>query len=195
MKASRRVLVAIANGSEEIEAMSIIGTLVRAEAQVKVGKVYEEGEEQGNLKVLLSRGVKLIADLGITDETQDDDYDAIVLPGGIGGAQNFHDSDIFVSLIRSHFEKGKLLGAICASPAFVLEPHGFLEGRDATCYPALSEKLSNRSKAEQRVVISDNLITGNGPGSAIDFSLALVEHLYDKEKAQEVALSMATTYD
>lgn len=88
-----------------------------------------------------------------------------------------------------------MYAAICATPALALEPNGLLEGRDATCFPKLADKLSNKTKAEQAVVVSDNLITGNGPGSAIQFSLTIVEYLYNKEKAQSVALSMATTYE
>ena len=76
-----------------------------------------------------------------------------------------------------------------------LEPNGLLEGYDATCYPKLAENLSNQSKATQAVVVSDNLITGNGPGSALKFALTIVENLWDKEKALEVADLLATTYE
>mmetsp|Transcript_6563 Transcript_6563/g.5641 ORF Transcript_6563/g.5641 Transcript_6563/m.5641 type:complete len:144 (+) Transcript_6563:180-611(+) len=138
----------------------------------------------------MSRGVKLVADFGISENTLDENYDAIILPGGIKGAENFSKNETFISILKNHFNQGRLLAAICASPALVLEPHGFLEEKDATAYPALVEKLSNQSKASERVVLSDNLITGNGPGSSLEFCLAIVEALYDEEKVKELAKNM-----
>ena len=71
---------------------------------------------------------------------------------------------------------------------------GLLKGHHATCFLSLSKKLSNQEKAKERIVVSDNLITGNGPATAVDFSLTIVEQLWDKEKAKSVAKMMATTY-
>ena len=187
------VVIPIANGSEEIETMSIYGTFVRAEAKVFLGKVLTEGEDD-NLMTTMSRGVQLMANLAITEDTSSDDYDAIILPGGVQGAKNFAASKILTNLVKTHLENGKILGAICATPALFLEANGLLEGHKATCYPSLSEKLTDQSKAKERIVVSDNLITGNGPATAVDFSVTIVEKIYGLEKAQKVALSMATKY-
>lgn len=176
---SPKILVPIASGTEEMEAIMIIDILRRANADVVVASVEDE------LEILASRKVKLEADV-LLDEAAKLSYDLIVLPGGLGGAQAFANSEKLVNLLKKQRESNRPYGAICASPALVLEPHGLLKGKKATAFPALSEKLSDRSEAENRVVVDGNLITSRGPGTSIEFSLAIVEKFFGRQKAIEI---------
>lgn len=173
------VLVPIADGTEEIEAVTIIDVLRRAEAEVTVASVNK-------LQVTASRGVKLVADCLMAD-CCDKSYDLVVLPGGIPGAEHLRDdADLKQILIRQQ-AAGRLYGAICASPAVVLERHGLLEDRKATCHPGFVEGLQNQSAVEKYIVVDGNCVTSRGPGTALQFSLKLVELLFGKAKRDAVA--------
>jgi 4-methyl-5(b-hydroxyethyl)-thiazole monophosphate biosynthesis len=179
---SKQVLVPIADGSEEIEAVCIIDVLRRAGAEVTAASV-------DNLQVTASRGVKLVADAHIT-ECVDRKYDLIVLPGGMPGAEHLRDSKELIKILKQQKNEGRLYGAICASPAVVFQSHGLLEGRKATSHPGFSNFLENREDINSRVVVDGNCITSRGPGTAIEFALKLVEILYGIETAEEVARPM-----
>lgn len=176
----KKVLVPIAEGTEEMEAVCIIDILRRADTEVVVASVSE------GLQVTASRGVKIIADKMISD-CLDEAYDLVVLPGGIPGAEHLRDSDTLTQILTAQAGKNGLYGAICASPAVVLEHHGLLDGRKATCHPAFVEKLADQENVENRVVVDGNCITSRGPGTAMEFALELVEVLYGKEKRDSVA--------
>lgn len=176
------VLVPIADGSEEIEAVCIIDVLRRAGADVTVASV-------GARQITASRGVRIIADCTIAD-CQDREFDLIALPGGIPGAEHLRDSQPLIALLRRHQSAGNLVGAICAAPAVVLSHHGLLEGRRATGHPAFREQLTDGRSASQRVVVDGRCVTSQGPGTAIEFALTLVALLFDDAKAAEVAAPM-----
>lgn len=178
------VLVPIANGSEEIEAVCIIDVLRRAGADVTVASV---GEHQ----ITASRGVKIVADCLIGD-CRDREFDLIALPGGIPGAENLRDSQALVALLRRQAAAGKWYAAICAAPAVVLSHHGLLHGRQATGHPAFSAQLTDGRPLDARVVVDGNCVTSQGPGTAIEFALTLVALLFDDAKAAEVAAPMLT---
>ncbi|KAH7512641.1 hypothetical protein FEM48_Zijuj12G0112400 [Ziziphus jujuba var. spinosa] len=184
---SPKILVPIANGTEEMEAVMIIDVLRRAKANVVVASLEDK------LEILASRKVKLEADL-LLDEAAKLSYDLIVLPGGLGGAQSFANSEKLVSLLKKQSESNRPYGAICASPALALEPHGLLKGKKATAFPALSNKLSDQSEVENRVVVDGNLITSRGPGTSIEFALGIVEKLFGREKAIELAKTMLVVH-
>ncbi len=179
---SKTVLIPIADGSEEIEAVSIIDVLRRAGATVTVASV-------NNLQVTASRGVNLVADKLISD-CLGTTYDLIALPGGIPGAEHLRDSKELTELLQKQQKQGRLYAAICASPAVVLQHHGLLGSRRATCHPFFIEQIKKNESIESRVVVDGTCITSQGPGTAIEFALKLVEALYGKEKADEVALPM-----
>jgi 4-methyl-5(b-hydroxyethyl)-thiazole monophosphate biosynthesis len=179
-----KALVPIADGTEETEAVSIIDVLRRAGTDVTVASVND-------LQVTCSRGVKLTADKPI-EQCSGEAWDLIALPGGTGGAENLRDSETLVSMLREHAGSGRLLGAICAAPALVLETHGLIKGRKATCHPSFADRLSNQEEIESRVVADENLVTSRGPGTAIEFALKLVELLYGRQKAEEVEKPMIT---
>ncbi|KAL1299612.1 hypothetical protein HN51_044160 [Arachis hypogaea] len=180
-----KVLVPIANGSEEMEAVIIIDILRRAKANVVVASLEDK------LEIVASRNIKLEADM-LLDEAAKLSYDLIVLPGGLGGAQTFAKSETLVSLLKKQREN-RYYGAICASPVLVLEPHGLLKGKKATAFPALCNKLSDPSEAENRVVVDGNLVTSRGPGTSIEFALAIVEKLFGRKLGLELAKTIVFT--
>lgn len=178
----KKVLVPIADGSEEIEAVTIIDVLRRAGADVTVAGVR-------NLQITASRGVKLEADKLIT-ECMGKSWDLIALPGGMPGAENLRDSKDLESLLLSQAENNCWIAAICAAPAVILAPLGLLSDRRATCHPSFIERLDNATASRDRVVIDGYCVTSQGPGSALELSLALVRILFGTEKVKEVAAPM-----
>jgi len=180
----KNVLVPVADGTEDLEAVAIIDVLRRADAEVTVASVT------GNRQVTFSRGMVITADT-LLENCVNQTYDLVVLPGGIPGAENLRDSVDLIGLLKRQRETGQLYGAICASPAVILEHHGLLEGRQATCHPAFAEQLTNKDRTTSRVVVDGNCITSQGAGTAVEFSLALVEQLFGKKKRDEVATGMA----
>jgi 4-methyl-5(b-hydroxyethyl)-thiazole monophosphate biosynthesis len=179
----KTVLVPVADGTEELEAVAIIDILRRAGAVVTVASV------SGNRQITASRGVVIVADVLIAD-CVDIDFDLVVLPGGLPGAEHLRDSPELIRILKSQREKERLYGAICASPAVVLEHHGLLEGRQATCHPGFTGQLTATDRIESRVVVDGNCLTSRGPGTAVEFALALVEKLFGKAKREEVAAPM-----
>ena len=180
---AKTVLVPIADGTEEIEAVCIIDTLRRAGAQVTVASVMDV------LQVNASRGVRLVADTLIS-ECVGKTYDAITLPGGIPGAEHLRDSQALIDLLKQQRDAGRIYAAICASPGVVFQHHGLLEDRKATSYPGYSDDFSNKDGVAQRVVVDGNCITSQGPGTAIEFALTLIEVLLTKALANKVAEAM-----
>jgi 4-methyl-5(b-hydroxyethyl)-thiazole monophosphate biosynthesis len=172
---SKKILVPVADGTEELEAITIIDVLVRAGATVQVASVT------GNLNVVCSRGVKLTADCLIQDCVSDT-FDAIVCPGGMPGAQHLSDSHELHELLKHQSNHNKLTAAICASPAVVLAHHGIIGDRPATCYPAEKFIAKIPNYCTDPVVVDGNLITSQGPGTSLPFSLKVVEALFGEEK-------------
>jgi 4-methyl-5(b-hydroxyethyl)-thiazole monophosphate biosynthesis len=181
----KKVLVPIADGTEELEAVTIIDTLRRAGAEVTVASVSD------GLTVTASRGVKLTADRPIRACIHDT-YDLIALPGGMPGAEHLRDCEELIDLLRVQKNENRLIGAICASPAVVLAAHGLLDDRKATCYPSFQDKLPNASN--NVVVVDSNVITSQGPGTALPFALELVSRLLGAEIARKVAGPMLVQY-
>jgi 4-methyl-5(b-hydroxyethyl)-thiazole monophosphate biosynthesis len=179
---AQKVLVPIADGIEEMEAITIIDVLRRAGAQVTVASV------EATTQITASRGVKIIADTRI-DSCNGQDYDCIVLPGGMPGAEHLRDSKPLTELLNKQKQKGGWYAAICASPAVVLLHHGLLP-HNATCHPAFTDRLPNTNKADERVVVEGKCVTSRGPGTALEFALELVSQLTNKDKARQIAEQM-----
>jgi protein deglycase len=181
------VLVAMAEGSEELETICIVDVLRRAGANTILASV-------SNLAVNGSKGVKLTADRPLSaciNET----YDLIALPGGMPGSEYLRDCAELIEALKQQQAQGRLYAAICAAPAVALYPHGLLEGRRATCHPNFAHLLSSVEVLDAPVVVDGNCITSRGAGTALEFSLTLVEQLYGKEKAREVAKGMVFMRD
>jgi protein deglycase len=179
---SKKALIAVADGTEELEAITIIDCLRRAGADLTIASV-------GKLQITTARKVKIVADCLISD-CKDKTYDLVVLPGGMPGAENLRDSKELTEMLKKQKDSDGFYAAICASPAVVLEHHGLLAGKKATCFPAMAEKLSNKQAVNQRVVVDGNCITSQGPGTALEFSLKLVELLLGSEKSRQLADTM-----
>jgi 4-methyl-5(b-hydroxyethyl)-thiazole monophosphate biosynthesis len=176
-----RVVVLLADGFEEIEAMAIIDILRRAEIDVVVAGLHD-----GDVKS--ARGVRVIPDTTI-DTVKAEDFDMVVLPGGQPGADNLNADPRVRDLIRDFYSKGKLTGAICAAP-YVLANAGVLEGRHATSYPTYRDKLGNVSYEERPVVEDGNVLTSRGPGTAMYFALSIVKRLCGDERAEKIKEAM-----
>jgi 4-methyl-5(b-hydroxyethyl)-thiazole monophosphate biosynthesis len=179
---SKSALIPIANGTEEIEAACIVDTLRRAGVEVTVASVDQ-------LQVVASRSLKLVADAKISD-CMSQTYDCIALPGGMPGAEHLRDCAPLIEKLKQQKQAGRLYGAICASPAVVLQPHGLLHKTRATCYPSMRGKLDPGYAADEPVVVDGRCVTSQGPGTAIAFALKLVELLLGAGKAREVADGM-----
>ncbi|ERH65218.1 oxidative-stress-resistance chaperone [Pantoea dispersa EGD-AAK13] len=184
MSANASVLVCLAHGSEETEAVTTIDLLVRAGLKVTTASV----ESDGTREIVCSRGVRLLADAPLV-EVADNDFAAIVLPGGLKGAETFRDSPLLVETVRQGHLSGKIVAAICAAPGTVLVPHDLFPVGNMTGFPGLKHTIPEEKWMERRVVWDPrvNLLTSQGPGTAIDFALKLIDLLVDKEQAREVA--------
>ena len=180
---SPTALVPIADGSEEIEAVTIIDVLRRAGIAVTVASVMDRPE------ITASRGVRIVADRLIS-EVADQDFDLIVLPGGMPGAEHLRDNPRLLDRLRGHDAAGRLLAAICAAPAVVLEHHGLVRGRAVTCHPGFFDQLPPATRRTDRVVLDQGLLTSRGPGTALEFALAIVEQLHGADARQRVAEPM-----
>ena len=179
---NKKVLVPIANGTEELEAIAIIDTLRRAGAEVTVASVQ-------SIEIIGSCGTRIIADKLIS-KCQTDKFDLIVLPGGLPGAEHLRDSEILTKMLKSQAASERLYAAICAAPVVVLQHHGLLKGKKATVNPALADKMINKDHIYQRTVVDGNCITSQSRGTALEFSIKLIELLFGKEKAKNIADDM-----
>ncbi|MCG5514694.1 MULTISPECIES: DJ-1 family glyoxalase III [unclassified Ectothiorhodospira] len=174
-----RILIPIAHGSEELEAVTLIDLLRRADFQVVVA-----GLEPG--PVTCSRGVVIKPDV-LLDEVLDDPFDLVVLPGGLPGANRFDADPRMHALLRRMQYEGRFIGAICAAPK-VLGSAGLLKGRTATGHPSVVNALDlpETRFTGQAVEVDGNIATSQGPGTAMDFALALIELLAGTDKRREV---------
>ena len=174
-----KVLVPLAQGCEELEAITVIDLLRRAEIDVVTAGLDDE-------PIVCSRGTMMIADTTI-DGALDDDYDMVVLPGGLPGADNLEKDSRIQGLLVNMSNNDKYIAAICAAPK-VLATAGLLVDRKVTCYPgALKDyAIDGLVYEEKPVVIDGKIITSRGPGTAMDFTLELIEILTTQAKRQEV---------
>lgn len=173
------VLVPLAQGCEELEAVTIIDLLRRAGVNVITAGLDSE-------PVKASRGTVLIPDTTL-DAVMTQEFDMIVLPGGLPGADHLNNDARIHTLLKQMCEADKYIAAICAAPK-VLASAGLLKGKRATSYPGSIDDtdLQNMKYEEKPVVIDGKVITSRGPGTAMDFALNLIEQLLGKAKRDEV---------
>ncbi|SDK62123.1 DJ-1 family glyoxalase III [Microbulbifer yueqingensis] len=184
----RRALVPVADGTEEIEAVTIIDVLRRAGVEVTVASAMPA------LKVTASRGVVIEADC-LLDECGNGPWDLVALPGGMPGAEHLAGSELLMGIVREQLAGDRWLGAICAAPVVVLGRHGLLGDRRATCHSGFRNELRGLAAAvSDDVVVRDgNLVTSQAPGTAMAFALELVSCLLGGDKRRAVAGPMAAT--
>lgn len=180
---SKRALIAVADGVEDLECVTLIDVLRRADVEVLVASIEERR------MITCARGTRLTADAMLVDVLAQD-FDLIVLPGGMPGAQHLADFEPLAERVRKQAKAGELFAAICAAPALALQSYGVLKQRRMTCYPAFSDRLSGCTFVDEAVVVDGNCITSQGPGTALAFALTLVEQLVGRGTRTEVAKAM-----
>jgi 4-methyl-5(b-hydroxyethyl)-thiazole monophosphate biosynthesis len=174
------ILIPLAQGCEELEAVTLIDLFRRAGFQVVTA-----GLEPGPVRC--SRGTVLLPDQSLA-EAEDGDYDLMVLPGGLPGADHLNADPRVHRLLKKMSESGRYVGAICAAPK-VLADAGLLKGKRATAYPGVLEAMdlgAATTLSAATVQRDGNVITSRGPGTAMDFALDLIELLAGPEKRRQV---------
>ncbi|MBS7663980.1 DJ-1/PfpI family protein [Pseudomonas lalucatii] len=180
---STRAVITVADGVEDLECVTLIDVLRRAEIEVVVASI------EGRRMITCARGTRLTADAMLVDVLAQE-FDLIVLPGGMPGAQRLGEHEPLAERVRQQAKAGKFYAAICAAPAMALQPFGVLRQRRMTCYPSFSDRLSGCSFVDEPVVVDGNCITSQGPGTALAFALTLVEQLRGRGPRQQVAEAM-----
>lgn len=173
-----KVAVFFADGCEEIEGLTVVDMLRRANLEVVGVSVNGSKEIHGSHDIIFQADTVL-------EETDIDSYDGVVLPGGLKGTENLAAHAGVVSAVQEFAKAGKLVAAICAAPS-VLGQAGVLKGKHATCHPGWEEKLTGAVTSQESVVTDGNIITSRGMGTAIDFSLAMIQYLADEETVANV---------
>jgi 4-methyl-5(b-hydroxyethyl)-thiazole monophosphate biosynthesis len=176
----KSAVVVIVDGVEELEAVAPVDCLRRAGVDVTVASASTALDVEGR------NGIRLIADRILAD-CRDNLFDLVVIPGGPGHTTLAQDPRV-LELLRTHAAAGRLIGSICAGPV-VLEEAGVLEGHAYTSHPVTADALPGRDQ-KQPVVVDRNIITSQGAGTAVDFGLALVEAILDRNTSQLVAASI-----
>lgn len=174
--------VFLANGFEEVEAMAPVDIMRRAGLDVKTVSINPSHQVAGAHNVVIK------ADLTFA-EVEFDNADWLVLPGGMPGAENLYNHDGLRHLLKQHVKKGRI-AAICASPAVVTGQLGLLENRNATCYPSFGPMLTQCGALyddTKRVVTDGNIVTANGPASALLFGLEIVRLSAGNQVAEQIA--------
>lgn len=170
------VITVLAEGFEEVEAVTPVDLLRRARIQVSVLGL-------NSLAIRGAHGLILSADSLF--ETFVESADGIILPGGQPGTTNLANSPIVIEKVKDLFSRGKMCAAICAAPS-VFAKAGILKGLKATCYPSARENITESFYIEQSVVCDKNVITSRGAGTAIDFSLEIIKYLTDSKTSEEI---------
>lgn len=171
----------LADGFEEVEALTPYDMLLRAGADIKTVSI------NGSKTVIGAHGIKLEADIVLNDATEIPS--AVVLPGGMPGAKNLRESEAVCRAVKETAERGGVVGAICAAP-FILGELGILIGKEATCYPGFEKCLHGAVVSGKRVVTDGNTVTAAGMGVALEFGAELISVIYGREKADEVLCSV-----
>ncbi|KAG8645642.1 protein DJ-1 homolog C isoform X1 [Manihot esculenta] len=181
-----RVLIPVANGSEEIEIVTIVDILRRAKLEVVVASIEK------SVQILASRGTKIIADKLIGDAAESI-YDLIILPGEIAGAKRLQKSKVLKKLLKEQDAAGRIYGAVCSSPA-VLHSQGLLKDKKATAHPSVVSQLTNEVVNGAKVVIDGKLITSKGLATVTDFAMAIVRKLFGHARARSIAEGLVFDY-
>ncbi|MEH2941525.1 DJ-1 family glyoxalase III [Lachnospiraceae bacterium KK002] len=171
--------VFLAEGFEEIEGLTVVDILRRAGIDAVTISVM------GKKEVCGSHNITVLADI-LFEEVNFEEYEGVVLPGGMPGTTNLGSHSGVHDIITSFAEQGKLVAAICAAPG-VLGQAGILAGKKAACYPGFEDKLVGAEVTYEEVAEDGNIITSRGMGTAIPFGLRLTSYLTTEQKAKELA--------
>lgn len=165
-----KIAVLLADGFEEIEALTAVDVLRRMNYQVDVLGV-------DHIQIVGSHQIRVQADTSLQDKLTEI-YDAVVVPGGMPGARTLRDNEFVRVFLQQHHNQRKCIAAICAAP-IVLEKAGILSGKQFTCYPGFEQEISSGIHVDQEVVCDGNILTAKGAGVALEFAYELIERLGD----------------
>jgi 4-methyl-5(b-hydroxyethyl)-thiazole monophosphate biosynthesis len=185
---SKTVLFAVSKGTESMEFSCPYDILKRAGAKITIAKVKSEPNDKSNT-IITAQGLEIKVDNFIED-VKNNKYDLIVCPGGLPNGEILGKNETLVSMLKQQKKENRLISAICASPYFVFEKNGLLEGEKGTCYPSLQKDLKNKEKINDRVVVSNNCITSQGPCTAVEFGYVLCEKLFGAQKSDQLKQEM-----
>jgi 4-methyl-5(b-hydroxyethyl)-thiazole monophosphate biosynthesis len=177
----KRILVLLAPGFEELEAVAVIDILRRAGLDV-----VSAGTISG--PIISARNVAILPDK-LLDEVTEEAFDLIVLPGGLDGTENLAKDQRVIKMLQKQLGSGRAIGAICAAPT-VLDRYDLAQGKTITCHPTCRDAIQKARFSEDRVVRDGLLVTSQGPGTAIEFALNLVELLMGKDKMLDVNIGV-----
>jgi len=183
---NKRAIVPMADGFEEIEAVTVIDVLRRAGVEVRVAAL-----DPDSLDVEGAHNICVVADMTLDelDPGFTANADALVLPGGMRAMEAFKADERIVAMVRAFHARGKIVAAVCASPV-VLHAAGILKGKSAVCHPNVRSQLSDIAQPARRVVRDSNIITATGAGTTMEFALKIVEALTDSATAADLAAKM-----
>ena len=173
---NKTAIILLAEGFEEIEALTAVDLLRRAGIEVTVAAAGL------GLTVCGAHGIRTVCDCNVCDAAE---ADMVILPGGLPGVTNLEADDAVISLVKKHYEAKKYVAAICAAPS-ILGGMGILNGRTAVCYPGFEDKLKGAELDDCGVVTDGCIITSRAAGSATDFALELVRVLCGIEVSEKI---------
>lgn len=174
-----RVIVFLADGFEEVEALTTVDYLRRMDIEAETVSITQNKEVKG------AHDIPVLSDKKIDQIDNVDQYDGVVIPGGLPGATNLRDNPKVIDIVKRVNGNQKLTAAICAGP-IVLERAGIIGGKKITSYPGFEDQLSGGIYQEQSVVRDGNIITARGPALAVDFAIEIVKYLLGEGKADEL---------
>ena len=178
-----KVIVFLAEGFEEVEALTVVDYLRRVNVIVDTVSITEEKKVKGAHDIIVLAD-KTIAELGNLEN-----YSTVVIPGGMPGAANLRDNEKVTSIVKEIYEKQKLVAAICAGP-IVLQRAGILKDKKVTSFPGFEDELPGSQYTGKKIERDGNIITSRGPYFAVDFALEIVDYLLGEEKLEELKKSI-----
>lgn len=183
----QKALVILAEGFEELEAVTVMDLLVRANVEV-----ISAGLEPG--PVIAARQTVIIPNVDL-NEALEEEYDLVVLPGGLPGADYLAKDPRVIDLVRKQFQSERLIGAICAAPRVLVEA-GICRDRTLCCYPGALDQLNTEhiEIINDAVCVDGPIVTSRGPGTAMDFALQLIELLQGVDKRETVETGLVRNY-
>lgn len=171
-----KIIVFLAEGFEEVEALTVVDYLRRVDIDVDMVSVNREKNVKG------AHGIEVVGDK-LIEALDIKEYEGAVIPGGLPGATNLQKSNDVVEIVKELNKEDKLIAAICAGP-IVLQESGIIKDRNFTCYPGFQEKIVDGNYLDEKTVRDKNIITGKGPALAIDFALEIVDYLLGEKKKE-----------
>ena len=177
-----KLLICMADGCEEIEALTVVDLARRAGLEIEMAAI------SGKPEILGAHGIKIGADADL-GKINKNDYDGVILPGGMPGTNHLREDARVIDIVKTFAKEDRLVAAICAAPT-VLGYAGVLEGKNACCYPGMEDGLTGANKKTDEVVKDGNIITSRGLGTAIPFALAIISYFLGEEKAKQVSNSI-----